>query len=101
MKWWRSGLAGVLGAGIVIVVFRALVYLLFEQLAFDSDQAIVGLMAKASDPGQCVSALLLRSNLHAGGRIVGCRSVLPDRRSNRRRAAYVDARVEHRLRLSL
>jgi hypothetical protein len=46
VKWRRSGLAGVLGAGIVIVVFRALVYLLFEQLAFDSDQAIVGLMAK-------------------------------------------------------
>jgi hypothetical protein len=46
VKWWRSGLAGVLGAGIVIVVFRALVYLLFEQFAFDSDQAIVGLMAK-------------------------------------------------------
>ncbi len=46
MKWWRSGLAGVLGAGVAIVVFRALVYLLFEQVAFDSDQAIVGLMAK-------------------------------------------------------
>jgi hypothetical protein len=46
VKWWRSGLAGVLGAGIVIIVFRALVYLLFEQVAFDSDQAIVGLMAK-------------------------------------------------------
>jgi hypothetical protein len=46
VKWWRSGLAGVLGAGVAIVVFRALVYLLFEQVAFDSDQAIVGLMAK-------------------------------------------------------
>src|SRR3954470_16037173 len=29
-----------------LVVLRALPYLLFEQLAFDSDQAIVGLMAK-------------------------------------------------------
>jgi hypothetical protein len=46
LKWWRSGLAGVLGAGVAIVVFRALVYLLFDQLAFDSDQAIVGLMTK-------------------------------------------------------
>jgi len=38
--------AAVLGVGVAVVVFRALVYLLFEQVAFDSDQAIVGLMAK-------------------------------------------------------
>lgn len=39
-------LAVVLIAAAALVVLRALPYLLFEQLAFDSDQAIVGLMAK-------------------------------------------------------
>jgi hypothetical protein len=36
----------------VLVVFRTLVYLLFEQMAFDSDQAIVGLMAKHLSQGR-------------------------------------------------
>ncbi len=42
----------VLGVAAALVVFRALVYLLFEQLAFDSDQAIVGLMAKHLSHGR-------------------------------------------------
>src|SRR5262245_3785607 len=36
----------VIALALVLVTFRAAVYLRFEQLAFDSDQAIVGLMAK-------------------------------------------------------
>ncbi|PWT79961.1 MAG: hypothetical protein C5B57_13010 [Blastocatellia bacterium] len=36
----------------VLIVFRVLVYLLFEQMAFDSDQAIVGLMAKHLSQGR-------------------------------------------------
>ncbi len=35
-----------------VIVFRALVYLLFEQLAFDSDQSIIGLMAKHLSEGR-------------------------------------------------
>src|ERR1700741_3714106 len=40
-----QGVAG-LTIALAIVVLRAAVYLQYEQLAFDSDQAIVGLMAK-------------------------------------------------------
>jgi hypothetical protein len=36
----------VFGAAAAIVILRTLVYLVFEQVAFDSDQAVVGLMAK-------------------------------------------------------
>jgi hypothetical protein len=39
-------------AAAAIVVVRALVYLLFEQVGFDSDQAIVGLMAKHAMEGR-------------------------------------------------
>ncbi|MEP7307114.1 MAG: hypothetical protein ABJA98_16500 [Acidobacteriota bacterium] len=44
--WWPHGTTAVLVIAAAIVVFRTLVYLRFEQLAFDSDQAVVGLMAK-------------------------------------------------------
>jgi hypothetical protein len=36
----------------VLIVFRTLVYLIFEQITFDSDQAIVGLMAKHLSQGR-------------------------------------------------
>ena len=36
----------VFGVAAAIVLLRTLVYLVFEQMAFDSDQAVVGLMAK-------------------------------------------------------
>jgi hypothetical protein len=42
----------VIGFVSAVIVFRALVYLLFEQLAFDSDQAIIGLMAKHLSQGR-------------------------------------------------
>ena len=45
-------LAPVLAVAAALVVLRALVYLLFEQLAFDSDQAINGLMAKHLSEGR-------------------------------------------------
>jgi hypothetical protein len=44
--------APVLAVVAALVVLRALVYLLFEQLAFDSDQAINGLMAKHLSQGR-------------------------------------------------
>jgi hypothetical protein len=44
--------AGVLAVVVALVGFRTLVYLLFEQLAFDSDQAITGLMAKHLSQGR-------------------------------------------------
>lgn len=43
---WLSERTAVFVVVAGIVIFRTLVYLLFEQAAFDSDQAIVGLMAK-------------------------------------------------------
>ena len=53
----RSGrplaeLTPVLAVAASLVVLRVLVYLLFEQLAFDSDQAIHGLMAKHLSEGR-------------------------------------------------
>ncbi len=48
----RSEQALVLGIAAALVGLRALVYLLFEQVAFDSDQAIVGLMAKHLSQGR-------------------------------------------------
>lgn len=45
-------LAPVLAVAAALVVLRALVYLLFEQVAFDSDQAINGLMAKHLSQGR-------------------------------------------------
>ena len=47
-----AGLAPVLAVVVVLVVLRAAVYLLFEQIAFDSDQAINGLMAKHLSEGR-------------------------------------------------
>ena len=44
--------ASVLAVVIALVVLRSLVYLLFEQVAFDSDQAIIGLMAKHLSQGR-------------------------------------------------
>src|SRR5262245_35744380 len=45
-------LAAILGVATAIIVFRSLAYLFFEQLAFNSDQAIVGLMAKHLSEGR-------------------------------------------------
>ena len=45
-RWWPPGPTAVFVIAAAIVIFRTLVYLRFEQLAFDSDQAVVGLMAK-------------------------------------------------------
>ena len=47
-----AGAAPVLAIVVALVVLRALVYLLFEQVAFDSDQAINGLMAKHLSQGR-------------------------------------------------
>jgi hypothetical protein len=47
-----AGLMPVLAVAAALVVLRALVFLLFEQLAFDSDQAIVGLMARHLSQGR-------------------------------------------------
>jgi len=46
-----AGAAPVLAIVVALVVLRALVYLLFEQVAFDSDQAINGLRAKHTESG--------------------------------------------------
>lgn len=45
-------LAPALAVAAAIVVLRSLLYLLFEQVAFDSDQAIIGLMAKHLSQGR-------------------------------------------------
>ncbi len=47
-----ADLAPVLVVVVALVVLRAAVYLLFEQFAFDSDQAINGLMAKHLSEGR-------------------------------------------------
>src|SRR5215210_6144808 len=47
-----GGMAPVVAVVIALVLLRALVYLLFEQIAFDSDQAINGLMAKHLSQGR-------------------------------------------------
>jgi len=47
-----AGLTPVLAVAAALVVLRALVYLLFEQVGFDSDQAITGLMAKHLSQGR-------------------------------------------------
>jgi hypothetical protein len=47
-----AGLAPVLAVAAALVALRALVFLLFEQLAFDSDQAIIGLMARHLSQGR-------------------------------------------------
>lgn len=44
--------APVLAIAAALVVLRTLVYLLFEQISFDSDQAIIGLMAKHLTEGR-------------------------------------------------
>jgi hypothetical protein len=44
--------APVIGVAIALIVLRALAYLLFEQLGFDSDQAVYGLMAKHLSEGR-------------------------------------------------
>src|SRR2546425_826875 len=43
---WLSSPIVVFGIAAALVALRALVFLRFEELAFDSDQAIIGLMAK-------------------------------------------------------
>jgi hypothetical protein len=50
--WPLTGLAPILAVAAALVALRALVYLLFEQLGFDSDQAIHGLMAKHLSEGR-------------------------------------------------
>jgi hypothetical protein len=47
-----AGLAPILAVAAALVALRALVYLLFEQVGFDSDQAINGLMAKHLSEGR-------------------------------------------------
>jgi branched-subunit amino acid transport protein AzlD len=49
---WRSSTAPVITIAVLLLALRMLPYLLFEQLAFDSDQAIVGLMAKHLSEGR-------------------------------------------------
>ena len=49
---WLSERTAVFGVAAFIVTLRVLVYLTFEQLAFDSDQAVVGLMAKHLTEGR-------------------------------------------------
>jgi hypothetical protein len=44
--------APAIAAAIALIVLRALAYLLFEQLGFDSDQAVYGLMAKHLSEGR-------------------------------------------------
>ena len=51
-------LALVLGVGAALTLLRALVYLLFEQVGFDSDQAIIGLMAKHLSEGRAFPLFL-------------------------------------------
>ena len=50
--WPLAGLAPILAVAAALVALRALVYLLFEQLGFDSDQAVHGLMAKHLSEGR-------------------------------------------------
>jgi len=47
-----GGAAPVIAIAIALIVVRALAYLLFEQLGFDSDQAVYGLMAKHLSEGR-------------------------------------------------
>src|SRR6476646_4598334 len=57
----RAGLrlsALVIGVAVTLTLFRALVYLLFEQVGFDSDQAIIGLMAKHLSEGRAFPLFL-------------------------------------------
>ena len=44
--------ARVIGGALALILLRALIYLLFEQFGFDSDQAINGLMAKHLSEGR-------------------------------------------------
>ena len=53
-----SARALVLGVAAALTLWRALVYLLFEQVGFDSDQAIVGLMAKHLSEGRAFPLFL-------------------------------------------
>ena len=53
-----SAQALVLGVAAALIVIRALVYLLFEQVGFDSDQAIIGLMAKHLSEGRAFPLFL-------------------------------------------
>ena len=53
-----ESLAIVLGVAAALVLLRALVYLLFEQVGFDSDQAIIGLMAKHLGEGRAFPLFL-------------------------------------------
>ena len=46
------------GIAAALVIWRALVYLLFEQVGFDSDQAVVGLMAKHLSEGRAFPLFL-------------------------------------------
>ncbi len=47
-----------LGVAAALTLWRALVYLLFEQVGFDSDQAVVGLMAKHLSEGRAFPLFL-------------------------------------------
>src|SRR5215208_3937050 len=49
-----SEMAPVLAVVVALVTLRTLVYLVFEQVAFDSDQAINGLMAKHLSEGRAL-----------------------------------------------
>lgn len=52
LQFWSSRPALVFTVAAAIVLLRIFVYLRFEQLAFNSDQAIVGLMAKHLSEGR-------------------------------------------------
>ena len=56
LRW--SARALVLGVAAALTLWRALVYLLFEQVGFDSDQAIIGLMAKHLSEGRAFPLFL-------------------------------------------
>jgi hypothetical protein len=48
----------VLGVAVALTLLRALVYLLYEQVGFDADQAIIGLMAKHLSEGRAFPLFL-------------------------------------------
>ena len=76
------------------VVLRGAFFLRFDESYFDSDQAIVGLMAKHLARGPRFPALLLRPGIHARRGVVGHGAGLRGLRPNRVRAPPDDGAAE-------
>ncbi len=70
----RSALGIALLVAFALVFARNAVFLIYEQSFFDSDQAILGLMAKHLAEGRAFPLFLLRPDLHAGSRRVDRRA---------------------------